>query len=81
MKMKFIVPQTKKITFEVELPKEYEEAFLYEDGEDNPPTYFDYESIDEYKFCRFVEKSCKEITGETCDYLDITYIENFDYDW
>lgn len=80
MKVTFEVTYTESKTFEVELPKEYEEYLLYEDGENKPPTFFEVDALANdnkfYEFSTFIEEESKKHFGKRCD-----CITEFDDNW
>ena len=83
MKVKFTVPYTKYDTFSVELPEKYNEFLLYEEGEENPPTFFDIDAMDSvtaWEFLRFIESKAKEALGKECDSLGL-FDDNWRMDW
>lgn len=70
MKMKFAVKRTEWLQFETELPKRFEVALLYENGTENPPTFFDMDNFSakqENEFFKWLRQECVEKTGKTCD--------------
>ena len=82
MKVTITVPKTSYITFEMEIPTEYDKGFLYEDGLENPPSSFDWYCLS-YRQQRdlknYIEDACHALTGKTCDYL--VDEEDIEMDW
>ena len=72
MTVNFTVTYTHHKTFSVELPKKYEQFLEYENGENNPPTFFDTDLMTReqyWDFTEFVEKESIKAFGEKCDFI------------
>lgn len=82
MTVNFTVTYTYHKTFSIELPKKYEQYFEYEDGENNPPTFFDTDLMNNeqyYDFIEFVGKESIKAFGEECDHIGFS--DNWDMNW
>lgn len=82
MTVNFTVTYTHHKTFSVELPKKYEQFLEYENGENNPPTFFDTDLMTReqyWDFTEFVEKESIKAFGEKCDFIG--YDDNWDMNW